>query len=187
MGKQFASIGPDHREFIERQQVFFHATAAADGHINLSPKDARSLRVLSPTSVVYLDLTGSSNETAAHILADGRITLMLCAFEGAPNIMRLYGQGRVLPRHSAAYNSLLASHFDGQEPPGARQMILAVIDLVQTSCGMNVPFYEYRGERDQLLRWASVKGEDALVEYRREKNTRSLDGLPTGLPEAVQS
>jgi hypothetical protein len=181
MGKQFSSIAPEHREFIERQHIFFNASAAAEGRVNLSPRDVASLRVLDANTVVYLDLTGSGNETAAHLIADGRLTLMFCAFEGSPLILRLYGNGRVLPRHNPEYNALLASHYDNLEPPGARQIIHLTVNSVQPSCGMNVPFYDYVGERDQLLRWAAVKGEAALDEYRLQKNTRSIDGFPTGL------
>lgn len=181
MGKQFTAIEPAHREFIERQHIFFNASAASTGRVNVSPRDGASLRVLGPNAVVYLDLTGSGNETAAHLLADGRLTLMFCAFEGSPMILRLYGHGRVLPRHSPEYDDLLASHYNNAEPSGARQMILLAVESVQTSCGMNVPFYEYAGERDQLHRWAQVKGEAALEDYRRHKNVHSIDGLPTGL------
>ena len=185
MGKQFSSIAPEHREFIERQRIFFNASAASEGRVNLSPRDVASLRVLDANTVVYLDLTGSGNETAAHLIADGRLTLMFCAFEGSPLILRLYGHGRVLARHSPEYDALLVSHYNNVEPPGARQIIQLAVDSVQTSCGMNVPFYEYVGERDQLIRWAAVKGEAALEEYRLQKNTRSIDGLPTGLEEPV--
>jgi len=185
MGKQFSSIAPEHREFIERQRIFFNASAASEGRVNLSPRDVASLRVLDANTVVYLDLTGSGNETAAHLIADGRLTLMFCAFEGSPLILRLYGHGHVLPRHSREYDALLVSHYNNVEPPGARQIIQLAVDSVQTSCGMNVPFYEYVGERDQLIRWAAVKGEAALEEYRLQKNTRSIDGLPTGLEEPV--
>ncbi|HMF64333.1 MAG TPA: pyridoxamine 5'-phosphate oxidase family protein [Edaphobacter sp.] len=181
MGKQFSSIEPAHREFIERQHIFFNASAASDGRVNVSPRDVAALRVLDANTVVYLDLTGSGNETAAHLLADGRLTFMFCAFEGAPMILRLYGRGRILPRRSPEYTSLLHSHYNSTEPPGVRQMVHLAVDLVQTSCGMNVPFYDYVGERDQLNRWAQVKGEATLEEYRMQKNTRSIDGLPTGL------
>jgi hypothetical protein len=183
MGKQFRQIEPAHRECIERQRIFFHASAAPEGYINVSPKDAAALRILTPNTVVYLDRTGSGNETAAHLVADGRLTFMFCAFEGPPVILRLYGRGRIIPRHSNEYATLLASHYGNAAPPGARQMVHLDIDLVQTSCGMNVPFFDYVGERDQLTRWAEVKGEAALEDYRREKNTRSIDGLPTGFPE----
>lgn len=181
MGKQFPSMEPAHREFIERQHIFFNASAASKGRVNVSPRDVAALRILDPNSAVYLDLTGSGNETAAHMLADGRLTFMFCAFEGAPLILRLYGRGRILPRHSPEYVALLASHYDNIEPPGARQMVHLAVDLVQTSCGMNVPFYDYVSERDQLHRWAEVKGEATLEDYRRQKNTYSIDGFPTGL------
>ena len=181
MGKHFPRIEPVHHEFISQQQIFFHASAAPHGRVNLSPKDAAAFRILSPNSAVYLDRTGSGNETAAHLLADGRLTIMFCAFSGAPNILRLYGRGRIIPRPSPQYATLLASHFDNTEPPGARQMVFLDVDLVQTSCGMNVPFFDHVSERDQLTRWAAVKGEPALRTYRQEKNTHSIDGLPTGL------
>jgi hypothetical protein len=183
MGKLFTAIEPVHREFIERQHIFFNASAASEGRVNVSPRDVASLRVLDANTVVYLDLTGSGNETAAHLLADGRLTLMFCAFEGAPLILRLYGRGRILPRHTPGYDSLLHSHYNDNEPPGARQIVHLTVESVQTSCGMNVPFYDYVSERDQLIRWAQVKGEATLEDYRQQKNTRSIDGFPTGLSE----
>lgn len=151
--------------------------------MNVSPRDGKSLRILDPNAVAYLDLTGSGNETAAHLAADGRLTLMFCALQGAPMILRLYGTGRVVRRGSAEYDSLLAAHFGSEEPAGARQMIVQAVELVQTSCGYNVPLFEYQEERDTLRRWAEKKGAEGLEAYRREKNTRSMDGLPTGLLE----
>ena len=186
MGKQFQRIEPNHRDFIERQQIFFNASAASEGRVNVSPRDVAALRILDPNTVVYLDRTGSGNETAAHLLLHDRLTLMFCAFEGSPMILRLYGHARILPRRSPDYTALLASHFDNTEVPGARQMVLLHIDLVQTSCGMNVPFFQHLGERDQLTRWAEVKGEATLRDYRRQKNTRSIDGFPTGLVEETE-
>jgi hypothetical protein len=187
MGKQFAHIEQDHREFIEQQHIFFNASAASHGRVNVSPRDVAALRILDDHTVIYLDRTGSGNETAAHLLADGHLTLMFCAFEGRPLILRLYGRGRVVARHSAEYGDLLAAHYGGIEVPGARQVVRLDVDLVQTSCGMNVPFYNYVGERDQLTRWAEAKGEPALEQYRREKNSASIDGLPTGMFETVNS
>ncbi|WNG40669.1 pyridoxamine 5'-phosphate oxidase family protein [Archangium minus] len=181
MAKQFPQLEPAHREFIQRQRVFFTASAAATGHVNLSPKGLDALRVLGEKSVAYLDLTGSGNETAAHLLADGRLTLMFCAFEGPPLILRLYGRGRAVRRGSAEYTRLLASDFGGVEPLGARQIIVLDIDLVQTSCGYGVPLFEYTSERPTLTKWAEAKGPEGLDTYRRKKNVRSLDGLPTGL------
>src|SRR5947209_10048933 len=187
MAKQFPQIEPAHRDFISRQHMFFIASAAPQSRVNLSPKGLDALRVIAPNKVAYLDLTGSGNETAAHLLADGRLTLMFCAFEGRPLILRLYGRGRVVARHSAEYRELLGTHYGGLEVPGARQIVRLDVDRVQTSCGMNVPFYDYKGERDQLTRWAEAKGEAALDEYRREKNAVSIDGLPTNLFEEVNS
>ncbi len=181
MAKQFQKIEPAERAFILRQKMFFTATAAADGRINLSPKGLDALRVLDEHRVAYLDRTGSGNETAAHLRADGRLTLMLCAFEGPPLILRLYGRGRVLRRGSPGYAELLASQFGGEEPLGARQIVLLEVELVQTSCGFGVPLYQHTGERPALDRWAVKQGEAGLEAYRRRHNVKSLDGLPTGL------
>jgi hypothetical protein len=186
VAKQFSSIEPSHREFILKQRIFFNASAAHSGRVNLSPRDVASLRVLAPDTVVYLDRTGSGNETAAHLLADGRLTLMFCAFEGPPLILRLYGRGRAIRRRSPEYASILASEFAGIEPMGARQMIMLRVDRVQTSCGYGVPLFEYAGERDAMDRWAAAKGEAGLEEYRRLKNVRSIDGLDTGLLEEAE-
>jgi hypothetical protein len=186
MGKQFERIEPAHREFIERQHIFFNASAAPEGRVNVSPRDRAALRILDPNTIVYLDRTGSGNETAAHLLLNDRLTLMFCAFEGTPMILRLYGHGRIVPRPSPEYTTLLVSHFDNAEPPGARQLVLLHIDLVQTSCGMNVPFFDHVSQRDQLDRWAEAKGEAALHDYRRQKNTFSIDGFPTGLVQEAE-
>ena len=183
MGEQTNLIEPAHKEFIEQQHIFFNASACADGRVNLSPRDAAALRVLDPRTVVYLDRTGSGNETAAHLLANGRLTLMFCAFEEPPMILRLYGLGRILLRAGSEYATLLESHFAGKEPPGARQMVHLDVDLVQTSCGMNVPLFDYVTDRNQLSRWAAAKGEAGLEDYRRRKNASSLDGFPTGMFE----
>ena len=183
MAKQFPSIEPAHRAFIERQRVFFAASAAPGGRVNISPRGTDALRVLGPNAVAYLDRTGSGNETAAHLRADGRLTLMLCAFEGPPLIMRLYGRGRTLRRGGAEYARLLAEAFGGEEPVGARQIVVLDVELVSTSCGYGVPRFEYVGERESLTRWSEAKGEAGLEAYRRENNARSIDGLPTGLIE----
>lgn len=181
MGKQFSSMEPAHREFIQKQHIFFNASAAQGGHVNVSPRDGKSLRILDANTVAYLDLTGSGNETAAHLLADGRLTLMFCAFEGPPMILRLYGIGRTIRRGSEEYAQLLATQFGGVEPLGARQMFVLAVELVQTSCGYNVPLFDYRSERETLTKWAEHKGTEGLEAYWCEKNTRSIDGLPTGL------
>lgn len=181
MSKFFAAIEPQHRDFIMRQRLFFVASAAPDARVNLSPKSADALRLPSEDAAVYIDRTGSGNETAAHLRADGRLTFMFCAFDGAPLILRLYGRGEALARGGEAYARLLREAFHGEEPPGARQMIRLHVESVQTSCGFAVPLYDYSGERDGLDRWAQGKGEAGLDAYRREKNRRSIDGLPTGL------
>jgi hypothetical protein len=185
MAKTYPTITDDLREFIEAQQIFFVASAPldAEGHVNLSPKGLDCLRVLGPNRVAYLDLTGSGNETSAHLLENGRITLMFCAFEGPPRILRLYGKGATVLPGSAEWAALRPLFGDY---PGARQIIVAEIARVQTSCGFAVPLYDYAGQRDTLIRWAEARGADKLVEYREEKNMCSIDGLPTAMAvEAV--
>jgi hypothetical protein len=179
--KQFTSIDAKQREFIKRQHVFFVGSSAPGARINLSPKGPDALRVLGPNAAVYLDRTGSGNETAAHLLADGRLTLMFCAFDGPPLILRLYGSGRAIKRGGAEYARLLAVEYGGIEPPGARQMIALDVELVQTSCGYGVPHLNYVGERPSLSKWAEKKGDVELEAYRHQYNERSIDGLPTGL------
>ena len=183
MAKQFPHIEPAHAEFIGRQRIFFTASATAESRVNVSPREASALRLLGPNATCYLDQTGSGAETAAHLRADGRLTIMFCAFEGPPLILRLYGRGQSLPRGTAGYAALLAEHYAGEEPPGARQIVRLEIDLVQTSCGYGVPLFAYKGERPSLDRRAEAKGEEGLEAYRRENNARSIDGLPTGLLE----
>jgi hypothetical protein len=181
MSKLFSAIEPAHLDFIARQRIFFTASAAPAGRVNVSPKDAAALRILTPNRAVYLDVTGSGNETAAHLRIQNRLTLMFCAFEGAPLILRLYGRGRALARGSAEYAELLRTEFNDEERPGARQMILLDVESVQTSCGYGVPLFDYVAERPTLTRWAEAKGPDGLNEYWRAKNAVSIDGLPTGL------
>jgi Pyridoxamine 5'-phosphate oxidase len=180
MARMFDRIEEAHRAFIAAQHVFFVASAAAGARVNLSPKGLETLRVLDANTVCYLDCTGSGNETAAHLKADGRMTIMVCAFEGPPMILRLYGRGEALPRGGAPYAALLAGAFGGEEIAGARQIVRMAVDSVQTSCGYAVPLYAYEGQRDTLIRWAGRKGEDGLAAYRAEKNARSIDGLPAG-------
>ena len=180
MGNFSEVILEKHQSFIEHQKMFFVATAPLkqDTHINLSPKGMDSFRVLSPTKVAYMDLVGSGNETSAHILENGRITIMFCAFDGPPNILRLYGKGyTVLPKDPewAELAPLFLLH------TGTRQIIVADVFKVQTSCGFSVPLYDYTGERDHAQKWADKKGPDGLEEYKIQKNRVSLDGLPTAL------
>ncbi|MDP3660178.1 pyridoxamine 5'-phosphate oxidase family protein [Phenylobacterium sp.] len=180
MAEQFPALTEAHRRFIARQHMFFTASAAPHGRVNLSPKGLDSLRILDDGEVVYLDRTGSGNETAAHLLADGRLTIMFCAFEGPPLILRLYGRGRILPRGGVDYETILAEQFDGEEPLGSRQMVALDIEMVQTSCGYAVPHLEFVGERPALDNWATAKGPDGLEAYWAQKNMVSIDGMPTG-------
>lgn len=180
MGKFHHSIQPPHREFIEKQHLFFIATAplSVGGRINLSPKGLDSFRILSENRVAYMDLIGSGNETSAHTLENGRITFLFCAFEGPPNILRLYGKGFTVLPETEEWD-IFAPYFP--VIPSVRQIIVADIDLVQTSCGYGVPLYDYAGEREIHHIWAEKKGPEGLRDYIREKNVRSLDGLPTDI------
>ncbi|MFO1149795.1 MAG: pyridoxamine 5'-phosphate oxidase family protein [Alsobacter sp.] len=184
MAKQHPEINDALGAFIGRQRIFFAASAAAGTRINLSPRGTEALRILGPLEVCYLDQTGSGNETAAHLLADGRLTLMFCAFEGPPQILRLYGRGEALARGTPGYAALLEAQYEGRELPGARQIVRLAVEIVQTSCGFGVPLFTFMERRTTLDRWAESKGEEGLAAYRREKNRVSMDGLPTGLPEA---
>jgi hypothetical protein len=182
MGKVYDSIGDDLRAFIEAQQMFFVASAPLSpaGHVNLSPKGLDCFRVLAPDRVAYLDLTGSGNETSAHLRENGRITFMFCAFAGPPKILRLYGRGEAVLPGNSRWDELRPLF---GEYPGVRQIVVATISRVQTSCGFAVPNYAYVGQRDTLVRWAHAKGEEELETYHSEKNARSIDGLRTPLGE----
>lgn len=176
MGRVLEEITDELAEFIAAQRVFFVATAPIDGgHVNVSPKGLDTFAVLDPNTVAYLDLTGSGVETVAHLRENGRITIMFCAFDGKPNIVRLYGHGEVLPIGEPSADALLP-RFGAY--PGARSVICVQVDRVSTSCGYGVPLLSYEGERDQLTTWADRRGPDGLVEYREEKNAVSIDGLP---------
>jgi hypothetical protein len=180
MARFYPALEARHRDFIAAQKIFFTATGTADSRLNLSPKGMDSLRVLSDSRVAYLDLTGSGNETAAHLKHDGRMTMMFCSFEADPLILRLYGRGRAVHRQDPEWGEL-RRHF--AELPGERQLIVLHVESVQTSCGYAVPRYRFDGERDTLARWAEKKGAAGLLDYWREKNQVSVDGLPTGLLE----
>lgn len=180
MGQQFSELADKHIHFIQQQKLYFVSTAAASGRVNVSPKGMDSLRVLGSNRVAWLNVTGSGNETAAHVHQDPRMTLMFCAFEGKPLIIRLYGQARVVHHSHLEWESLSM-----QLPPlpGARQIFDMQVDLVQTSCGMSVPYFDYLGERELLNEWAEKKGEAGLKQYWQDRNQHSLDGMPTGIAE----
>ncbi|MBZ9751035.1 pyridoxamine 5'-phosphate oxidase family protein [Deinococcus sp. HMF7604] len=179
MAKQLPAISDHLRAFIEAQPLFFVGTAAPDGRVNVSPKGLDSLRVLGPTQVVWLNVTGSGNETAAHLLQNPRMTLMFCAFQGPPLILRLYGQAQMLQPGDDGWDELLALF---PALPGTRQLFVLEVDLVQTSCGMAVPLMTIEGQREDLNRWAERQTPEDLTAYRERKNTLSIDGFPTGLP-----
>ena len=176
MAKQFAQLEDDHTGFIEAQHIFFCGTAADEGRVNVSPKDMASLRVLGPQRIIWRNLTGSGNETAAHLARINRMTLMWCSFTKRPLILRCYGTARTLHPRDDDFDTLNA-HF----PPtfAARQIYDVAIDMVQTSCGYNVPFFDHQGPRDTLEKWSENKGPDGIKAYWDDRNQRTIDGLPT--------
>lgn len=178
MAKFYSELNEKLRDFIAAQHLFFTGTGAASGRINVSPKGMNSLMVIDDHTLGYMDLTGSGNETAAHLKHDGRITLMWCSFDADPLILRVYGRGSVISKHANDW-PLWQARFDTL--PGERQVIVVRIDSVQTSCGYAVPEYRFGGDRQTLARWAEKKGVEGVREYQRERNSVSIDGLPTGI------
>jgi hypothetical protein len=186
MGKTFDDLNDNLAGFVERQAMFFVATApsGSGGHVNLSPKGlAGTLSVVDRSTVAYVDVVGSGVETIAHIRDTGRVTLMFCAFEGPPMILRIYGEGEVLLPDDPGFAEL-RPRFPA-DLKAVRSIIVVHVAEVRTSCGYGVPFMSYEGERDDQVRWAERKGPEALVGYQAEKNTTSIDGLP-GLPRLPQ-
>jgi len=178
MAEQFPALNQDHIDFIGRQHLYFVGTAGAEGRVNVSPKGMDSFRILDDNTVAWLNLTGSGNETAAHVLENGRMTIMFCSFDKQPLIMRLYGKAVATHERDAGWGELLAKF---PAYTGARQIFTLDVDMVQTSCGYAVPFYELKGDRHTLTKWADNKGRDGVEDYWREKNQTSLDGKDTGI------
>lgn len=176
MSKFYTKITQKLQQFIENQKIFFVATAPDNGRINLSPKGMDSFRILEENRIIWLNVTGSGNETAAHLLENNRITLMFCSFEKSPNILRLYGKGKEIKEGDESWNELI-SFFP--ETPGTRQIFDITIESAQTSCGMSIPFFDYKGERNELNDWAKSKGKEGIKDYWKDKNQTSIDGLPT--------
>ena len=162
------------------KRYFFVATAPNSGRINLSPKGMDSFRVLSENRVLWLNVTGSGNETAAHLLENERITIMFCSFEKVPNILRLYGKGKEIKEGDESWNELISLF---PETPGTRQIFDITIDSAQTSCGMSIPYFEFKGERNDLNDWAEEQGKEGIKKYWTDKNQQSIDGLPTHILE----
>lgn len=178
MGKKLPQLTQALQDFIKKQKIFFVGTAAAKGRVNISPKGMDTFYVLNDQEVLWLNLTGSGNETAAHMLEDSRMTIMFCSFEKNPLILRLYGEAEVFHERDHAFSEYI-NYFE--ETAGSRQIFKLNIDLVQTSCGFGVPFMDYKGERETLKVWAEQKGESGIKEYWTDKNQTSLDGLETGI------
>ena len=180
MAEQYTQLTDGLTRFIENQHIFFTGTAAATGRVNVSPKGMDSLRVITPQQVIWQNLTGSGNETAAHLLENNRMTLMFCAFGKKPLILRVYGTARAVHPRDAEWQECLALF---PENPGTRQFFILDIDLVQTSCGFAVPRMDFIAERSTLDEWAEKKGEEGIKTYWRETNARSIDGFDTGMEE----
>lgn len=178
MAKFYDHLTPELQAFIEAQHIFFAATAPTNGRVNLSPKGMDALRVINANEIAYLDLTGSGNETAAHLLENNRITIMLCSFTEKPLILRLYGQGESIRSNDSAWSEYLSLF---PAIAGTRQIVRVKIESLQTSCGFAVPFYEFTSDRTVLKEWAEKKGEAGVFEYWQKNNQQSIDGLPTGL------
>ena len=178
MSEKFEKLTDQHIEFIKDQHLYFIGTAGAEGFVNVSPKGMDSFRVIDSSRVVWLNLTGSGNETAAHVLENGRMTVMFCSFDKQPVIMRLYGQAKAIHPRDESWGEL-AGLFP--EYVGARQIFELQIEMVQTSCGYAVPYYEFKGDRPTLTKWADNHGKAGVEEYWREKNTKSLNDKDTGI------
>jgi hypothetical protein len=178
MSERFPALEEQHIRFIGEQHLFFVGTAGSEGYVNVSPKGMDTFRVISPSEIAWLNLTGSGNESAAHVSENGRMTVMFCSFGRQPLIMRLYGQAEVVHPRDDSWARLLALF---PEQPGARQIFRLPLDLVQTSCGYAVPRYDLRDDRPTLTKWAESKGRDGIEQYWHEKNLLTLDGKPTGI------
>lgn len=178
MPKTYPGLSAELKHWIAQQPMFFLASAPlqGDGHINLSPRGLDSLRLLNEHELVILDLTGSGNETAAHLQENGRLTVMLCAFRGDPKILRLYGQGRVIRPQQPGWGDY--RKLFSPAVPGVRQLFHLQIERIQTSCGFGVPLMEFVAQRDMLLKWAQKKGPEGIDTYQHKKNATSIDGLP---------
>jgi len=170
----YDTITDTQHDLIEQQHIFFVATAPDQGRVNLSPKGMDSFRILGPNQVAYLDLTGSGNETSAHLRQNGRITVMFCTFEGAPRIMRLFGRGRVITQNDGEWADMSARFPDH---PGTRQIMVIDVEQTQDSCGMGVPLYDYQSDRDALVNGWDKRGPDGVRDYWKKRNAKSIDGL----------
>jgi len=178
MAKQLPNISTELKSFIENQKIFFVSTAAADGRINLSPKGTDTFRVIDQNKIIWLNLTGSGNETAAHLLKNNRMTIMFCSFEKNPLILRLYGTAKIYHERDQSYQEHISSF---EENTGARQIVIMNVTMVQTSCGFAVPYMDFKTERSTLNEWADNKGRENIEQYWIDKNQKSIDGFETNI------
>ncbi len=179
MAKQFPALEEAHTKFISEQHLFFTGSAGSDGRVNISPKGMDSLRVMGPNRILWMNLTGSGNETAGHLLENDRMTLMWCSFTTRPLILRAYGTARTVHADDADWQEL-SGHFPNHR--SARQIYDVDIDVVQTSCGYAVPFMDFREDRDTMQKWVDGKSDEDIRAYWAEKNQTTIDGKPTGVP-----
>ena len=180
MGTRFDSISPTQQKFIEDQQMFFVGTATADSHINVSPKGMDFLRVMGPNRVIWLNLTGSANESAGHVQHAPRMTIMFCAFNGSPLILRLFGTAKAIHRNDNEWHEMVGLF---PEAMSARQIFDMQVDIVQTSCGFGVPLMNYEEDRSKLMEWAEKRGPEGIEDYWRDNNQVTLDGIETHILE----
>ncbi|MBC8287237.1 MAG: pyridoxamine 5'-phosphate oxidase family protein [Nitrospinae bacterium] len=180
MSKFYTELDGKLQEFIAAQKIFFVGTAASDGRVNVSPKGMDSLKILNANQLIWLNLTGSGNETAAHLLEQSRMTLMFCSFEGKPLILRVYGKARAIHPRDEEWAKWIALF---PEYPGSRQIFLLDVDSAQTSCGFAVPNFQYQEDRGDLVYWTKKIGDDGVKNYWKEKNQTSIDGKPTKIFE----
>jgi len=178
MGKKFTEIAIELQNFIKKQKIFFVGTAAEKGNVNVSPKGMDSFRVINSKKIVWLNLTESGNETAAHLLKNNRMTILFSAFEGKPMILRLYGTAKIYHQRDTAYQDYIGLF---PKTPGSRQIIEMEVDLVQTSCGYAIPLMDYKEDRTVLKDWSTHKGEEGIYKYWKEQNTKSIDGFETNI------
>lgn len=180
MAERFEQLTEKHMEFIRDQHMYFVGTAPAEGFVNVSPKGMDSFRIVDSARVAWLNLTGSGNETAAHVLENPRMTVMFCSFDKQPLIMRLYGKAITVHPRDERWTELAALF---PEYTGARQIFELSLELVQTSCGYAVPYYKLEGERPTLTKWADNRGTSGIEQYWQEKNLKSLNDKDTGIAQ----
>jgi len=180
MGQKFSELSKQHIEFIADQNIYFVGTAAETGNVNLSPKGGDTLRVINSNEIAWLNLTGSGNESASHVLQNPRMTLMFCAFEGKPLILRAYGKAKVLHQKDKEWEEY-SSRFPFSV--ATRQIFVLDISLVQSSCGMSVPYFSYDGDRDDLAKWSDEQGRDGIEKYWVNQNQKSIDGFDSEIIE----